>query len=102
MEPAAEMIETIRHAQLNIFIHVQVKENLCIFDCLMYISMGKYTVNGQKDSEPMRPRKSLKNGNSIAIKAVTTTYAVLHTTLKKFTYKVPQRGIFMACSPFTN
>ena len=41
MEPAAEIIETIKQAQLSILSHVHVKENLCIFDCLMYISMGK-------------------------------------------------------------
>ena len=83
IDPAAATIETTKQAQLNIFSQVQVKENFGNFDCAMYISMGKYTVNGQKDAAPSRPTKSLKNGNIMAITAVTITYTVLHTSLKE-------------------
>lgn len=102
MDPAAEMIDTIKQAQLRILSQVHVKENLLILDCLMYISIGKYTVKGQNDKDPIRPKKSLKNGNTIAINAVITTYAVLHTTLNKFMLYVPHNGTFNACSPVTN
>lgn len=46
MEPAAATTDTAKHTQLKIFSHTQVKENLGIFARAMYISMGKYTVNG--------------------------------------------------------
>lgn len=75
-------MDIIKQAQLNILSDVHVKENFFIFDCAMYISMGKYTVNGQKEPAPSSPKKSLKKGNVMAITAVTITYAVLHTSLK--------------------
>ena len=46
MDPAAATIDTTKQAQLNIFSHVHVKEYLGNFDWAMYISIGKYTVNG--------------------------------------------------------
>ncbi|CAL1395633.1 unnamed protein product [Linum trigynum] len=84
-DPTAANSDTTRHVQLNIFNHVQVMENLGILALAMYISMGKYTVNGQNDAAPMSPRKSLKNGKIIARTTVTTTYADLQTSLNKLT-----------------
>ena len=73
MDPAAATSDTIRHAQVRIFSHIQVKEYFGIFDCAMCISMGKYTVSGKNDTAPIKPRKSLKKGKIIAITAVTMT-----------------------------
>lgn len=46
MDPAAATIDTAKHTQLKILSQTQVKENFWIFVRAMYISMGKYTVNG--------------------------------------------------------
>lgn len=82
MDPTAAMSEMTKQAQLNIFNQIQVEENLGNLVLAMYISMGKYTVNGQNEAAPINPRKSLKNGNIIAITVVTITYAVLQINLK--------------------
>lgn len=73
IDPAAATSDTIRQAKLNMFNHVHGKENFRILVRAMYISTGKYTVNGQKDAAPMRPKKSLKNGKIMATTAVTIT-----------------------------
>lgn len=82
-DPAAATSDTTKQARLNIFSHVHVKENFGIFVRAMYISIGKYTVNGQNAAAPMRPKKSLKNGKIMATTAVTITYSVLHTNLNE-------------------
>ena len=88
----------MKQSKLSSCIHVQVRENLRIRACEMYISTGKYTVSGQKHAAPRRPKKSLKNGKIVAIRVVSITYAVLKTSRKKLRLKVPINGMGMGYS----
>lgn len=82
-EPIAANKDTIKQNKFNICRQFQALENLAIFHCAMYISIGKYTVIGQNVMAPRRPKNSLKNGNIIARMVVTITYIVLQTRRKK-------------------
>jgi hypothetical protein len=67
----------------------------------MYISMGKKTVNGQNPMEPRSPTTSLKKGMSMAIKVVSITNIVLHTSRKKFSWYTPKKGMGTSYSAVT-
>jgi len=55
----------------------------------MYISIGKYTVNGQNVIDPIRARNALKNGNIIATNVASITYADLQINRKRLILKQP-------------
>lgn len=54
-----------------------------MFFLAMYISTGKYIVNGQNPMAPKRASISLKKGIAIAITVNTTTNMLLQTNLNK-------------------
>ena len=74
----------MKQAQLNIFSQNQLREKLRILACEMCISIGKYTVNGQNEEAPIKPKTLLKTGNSIAIRVVKITNTVLQRHRKEF------------------
>lgn len=73
MEPAAARTDTIRQSNTKKFnhIHFQLKARICSLDMCIWI--GKYTVSGQNEAAPRRPRIALKNGRSIASTMVSIT-----------------------------
>lgn len=72
-QAAAAANAIIKQAQVNMFSQIQVGENLRMRACEMYISTGKYTVNGQNEKAPIKPKTLLKTGNIIAITQVIIT-----------------------------
>ena len=93
MDATTATIVTMKQTQLNVFSPNHLREKLRILACEMYISIGKYTVNGQNEAAPIKPKTLLKTGNSIAITVVNITYTVLHMHRKKFMLKFPTNGM---------
>ena len=93
MDATVATIVTMKQTQLKVFSSNHLREKLRILACEMYISIGKYTVNGQKEAAPIKPKTLLKTGNSIAITVVSITYTVLHMLRKKFMLKFPTNGM---------
>lgn len=83
MDPIAAISETRKQRKLNVFKKTHLLVQLWIFECAIYISTGKYTVNGQKFMAPKIPSTLLKNGNKMANEVVERTNAVLQTSRKK-------------------
>ena len=93
MDATAATIVTMKQTQLNVFSPNHLREKLRILACEMYISIGKYTVNGQNEAAPIKPKTLLKTGG-IAITVVNITYTVvLHMLWKKFMLKFPTNGM---------
>lgn len=83
MDPTAAPTEIIKHAMLSICKQIQRVLHFGTFLCIMYISTGKNTVNGQKLSEPSNPTTSLKKGNSIEMTVVRITKDVRQMSLNR-------------------
>lgn len=82
-EPMAAKRETRSAATLNACSANHWLCPLLILLRVMYIVTGKYTVSGQKATEPSKPTTALKNGSIIAISVVRTTKAVRNTSLHR-------------------
>lgn len=93
MDPAAATRLTIKQNPLSSFIPIHIGENLGTLACTRYISVGKYTVNGQNEKAPSKPTMELKKGSNIAITVVNITYTVLHMARNRFILYVPTNGI---------
>nr|KYP70707.1 hypothetical protein KK1_009935 [Cajanus cajan] len=68
-------------------------KNLVTLARTRYISVGKYTVKGQKEIAPSKPTTLLKKGYRIAMTEVNITYSVLHITRNAFNLYVLTNGI---------
>ena len=93
MDATAATIVTMKPTQLNVFNPNHLREELQILAYEMYISIGKYTINGQNEAAPIKPKTLLKTGNGIAIIVVNITYTILHMLWKKFMLKFPTNGM---------
>lgn len=85
MEPHAAASETKKQRKLRVLNNIHLPLNFSMFFCAMYISVGKYTVSGQKLAAPRNPSMSLKNGIKIAKSVASATKILLQINLNMLT-----------------